>query len=65
MSSSLRRLATQLLVTASAPVGAGSQRNALAALQSRYDAGRDDREILRALARDRHTPPPMARRTSA
>ena len=44
-----RRLAIQLITAASAPVGSGSQRNARAALQARYDAHRDDHEVLAVL----------------
>lgn len=49
MAELLRRWALTVLVNASSPVAVGSQRNAQAALQSRYDSGRHGAEVLAAL----------------
>ena len=61
----LSRLVATALRAATAQLSDGARRNALGALQARYDTHRDDHEILAVLAARPAAPTAALRRPSA
>jgi len=62
---SLSHLLATVVTTATHRLTEGSRRNARAALQSRYDGHRADREVLAAMRRARPQPATVADRPGA